>query len=198
MSVSGGSVTQTRWARVIRGTSAAVFATAAAAVSHGLAGGSAPSLFGVMAAFVLAAAVCTTLAGRTVSLPRMAIAVTLSQWLFHSLFAGLGSPQALSHQHATPFAVDEGMLLGSSTAAMWLGHAVAAVLTVLALAYGEAAFWGIAVTARLLVLRALAVVPVVIRTPRVVVATRTSPIPGFTVLLSPMRHRGPPAAAVAA
>ena len=86
-----------RWARVARGTVAAAFATFVAAFSHTLAGGATPAPFGLAVSLVISAMICTTLAGRTVSLLRLAASVAASQILFHSLFSGLGTPVGVVH-----------------------------------------------------------------------------------------------------
>lgn len=82
--------------RLVRGAAAATVATAVALVGHVLGGGITPGMLGVLLPWWLSVAVCTVLAGSRFSLPRMALAVTGSQALFHTLFlAGTpGSPSA--------------------------------------------------------------------------------------------------------
>jgi hypothetical protein len=180
-----------RWARVARGTAAALFATFVAAFSHALAGGVPPSGFGVAASFALSVMVCTLLTGRTLSTPRLAAAVGLSQLLFHGLFSALGTPVAVEHS-MTPMDAPAPHVHAGTT--MWLAHAVAALVTVVALRFGERAFWGTIGTARLLIARLRVVVVPALHIPRPVVAVQHRFVPrDLTLLLSSMRHRGPPA-----
>lgn len=179
----------TRAARAARGLVAAGFATFVAAVSHTAAGGLAPSAFGVLASFVLSAAACTLLAGRTLSLWRLAASVAISQALFHGLFSTLGTPVPVAHEHHA---------IGMAAAApvaytdMVLAHVAAGLLTLAALRYGERAFWGMAATARLLFARLRPVaIPVPASLPRVAPESRVH-VPASILLLSPRRHRGPP------
>ena len=72
-----------RLSRVARGGVAASVATWAALLSHVAAGGAMPGWLGVAVPLVLSVAVCTALAGRHLSLVRLAVAVTASQLLFH-------------------------------------------------------------------------------------------------------------------
>jgi len=181
-----------RWARVARGITAAAFATFVAAFSHSLAGGSAPSYFGVGASFVLSAAICTILAGRTLSIVRLAISIGVSQLLFHALFSGLGTPTPVHHD-MTAMVTDAAGPHLHAVPTMWAAHAIAAVITVVAFRFGEQAFWGVAGTARLLFARLVVAVVPTLHVPRPVVAgERRSEPRDLSLLLSPMRHRGPP------
>ncbi|MCU1440582.1 MAG: hypothetical protein JWP85_1579 [Rhodoglobus sp.] len=187
-----------RWARLARGFTAAGFATFVAAFSHAVAGGAAPSAFGILASFVLSASVCTILAGRTLSLVRLTASVAVSQALFHGLFSSVGTPVAVAHDMAAMGIAPP--VHEHSGGGMWLAHVIAALVTILAFRYAEAAFWGLANTARLALARLLALtfaVPVPLR-PTLAVPERTVLPADLAVLLSSMRHRGPPAACAAA
>lgn len=178
-----------RAARAARGWFAATFATLVAAFSHTVAGGVPPTLFGVFASLLLSGAACTLLAGRTLSLVRLAASVGVSQALFHGLFSTLGTPTVAEHGHG-------GVPLGAAATAphadMAMAHLAAALVTLVALRHGERTFWGIAGTARLLLARLIPVViPVLPSLPRVAPAPRMLPT-RTVLLLSPMRHRGPP------
>lgn len=182
-----------RWARVARGTIAAAVATFVAALSHTLGGDTAPSWFGVAASFVLSLAVCTALSGRTVSWWRLAASVAVSQVLFHALFSGAGAPEASSvHRHDASVLPMPAM--DAHDDRMILAHVVAGVITLLALRFGERAFWSTAECARLVVARVLRVTqPVavvagraILSVARAVVAPRRIHVP------STHRHRGPP------
>lgn len=162
----------TRWARFTRGLLAAVFSTLIAAVSHTLAGGSSPSSVSLALALAFAAIACLALTGKTLSLSRLAAAVMVSQGAFHALFSTIGTAHPLSmsagsgaHVHGA-----SALLVGTSTTApmhhtdgwMWVGHGIAAALTIVALRYGEAAFWRLAEVAVLSVRTAFARVPVAV------------------------------------
>jgi F0F1-type ATP synthase assembly protein I len=179
-----------RWARVARGATAASVATFVAAFSHWLSGGIAPSWFGVGVSLVISMMICTMLAGRTLSTARLAISIGVSQVLFHALFSGLGTPVALDHEMG---AMDAALPHLHAAPTMWLAHAVAALVTVVAFRFGERAFWGVAGTARLFLARLLVVVAPLLDVPRPVVAVQRRFIPrDLSLLLSSMRHRGPP------
>jgi len=202
----------TRWARFARGWIAAIVSLFVASCSHASAGGQLPATAGLTLCLAFSGAVCVLLAGKTLSLTRLTIAVSVSQLLYHGLFSLLAnapagtSPLAGVGMHHG----GESMMLrlGSATSAlppmtadarMWAGHAVGAVVTIAALSLGERAFWGLVRVARLSISRLLgASLPVDTPMPsrprhadRAVVAT-----PGALVF-SIHRHRGPPAFAAA-
>lgn len=187
----------TRGARVIRAFAAASVATFVAAFSHAIGGGTPPSVFGVAASLMLSLAVCTVLTGRTLSRVRLVVAVAISQVLFHALFSGLGTPVLTAHEHGMvqPTLADA----SGAHVRMWGAHVIAGVVTVVALAYGESAFWRVARTAVLLAARLVRVaVPVPVSAPQSP-APLTPPVPALaTRVLSSMTHRGPPTPLVAA
>ncbi len=186
-----------RWARVARGITAATVATFVAAFSHTLSGGAAPSWFGIAASFVISVMVCTVLTGRTASLWRLAISIGLSQFLFHSLFSGVGTPVITGHDMTT-MTMDASAYHSHATPTMWLAHGLAAAITVVAFRFGEQAFWGVTGTARLFLARLLVIVVPTLDVPRPVVAVEARFVPrDLALLLSSMRHRGPPAGALA-
>lgn len=177
---------QSRAVRAGRGTAAALFATLAASVSHTLAGGEAPSLFSLLVTFVIATMVCTLLAGRTISLTRLAIGIGLSQALFHGVFVSLGIPTPVGHEHTV-------LVLGDSPGTMWAAHAAAAVLTVIVTRYAETAFFSLGGVARLLLRRLVGcIIPVDLPARVAVVALERTPTV-FDIVLAATRHRGPPA-----
>lgn len=195
-----------RWARVARGGTAAAFATFVAALSHTLAGGAVPTPFGVGASLVLASTGCILLAGRSLSLWRLALSVALSQTLFHAVFSGLGAPVArpgsLEHHGASgltdaasdPAALDSAALHSAMPGAtMILAHLVAGLVTVLAFRYAESAFWGLATTFGLFLSRLLGIAAIghlaVGPAPRAVGRLFPHDREPF---LSSMRRRGPP------
>jgi hypothetical protein len=187
-----------RWARLARGFSAAGFATFVAAFSHTVAGGTTPSAYGILASLVLSAVVCTLLAGRTLSFVRLAVSVAVSQTLFHGLFSSVGTPVPVAHDMAAMAIAPP--LHEHSTGGMWLAHVAAGFITFVAFRYAEAAFWGLAGTARLFLARLARLAfaaPVPLRR-SVALPERTVLPADLAVLLSSMRHRGPPVARVAA
>ena len=192
-----GRPMHTRSARVARGTAAAFVATVVAALSHTLAGDTAPSLFGLSAAFVLAAAVCTLLAGRTLSTTRLTVAIVLSQSLFHLVFAGVGTPVPVPHVHGLPETIE--LLPHVHGDGMTLAHLGAALATALVLRFAEGAFWSIAAGVRTLVARVIRPVSSIPRPARVRVAVGTgdAAVALRRRLAAHLRHRGPPVVSAA-
>ena len=144
-----------RAARVVRGSAAASGATFVALLSHVAGGGAMPGWLGIAVPLILSVAVATLLAGRRLSLWRLALTVTLSQALFHVLFV-LGAPTqsavVAAHDHAAPLAlpVVEAVATPWTGATMWLMHGIAAVATTLLLHRGERAARRLWATALLL------------------------------------------------
>lgn len=135
---------RSRRTRLLRGTVAATIATFLALMSHVVAGGAVPGWVGMAVPWTLAVAVCTLLAGRTLSLWRVGAAVAASQVLFHTLFVlGDATPGVAgsTHHHGTlplplPLPVSTVAALTPDTT-MWLLHAAAAVITVAIVHRGE-------------------------------------------------------------
>jgi len=197
----------TRWARFARGWIVAAVSTFVAALSHTVGGGAVPGLLAVVVSLAFAGIVSIALSGRTLSTWRLTAAVLVSQLIFHGLFS-LGSAggtlvttdAASAHaNHAGSIAVSAlpaGTMSGTDHGLMMtLAHVVAAVVTVIALRFGERAFWGLFSTAAVAL---TALVKVIVLTPipnipRSIPALSTFlPPRDLLVLLSPMRHRGPP------
>jgi hypothetical protein len=212
----------TRWARFARGWIAAMVSLFVAACSHSLAGGTLPATVGLALCLAFSALVCVLLAGRTLSLARLSIGVTLSQLMFHGLFslladaplaaassAGAGMHHGvdglvLQFGSATSDAASmTGSLSASMTAEadlrMWAGHAIGAFVTIAALGYGERVFWGLLRLAHLCISRLFdAVLPVetAVSAPLSRNDHPAAVIPRALVF-SIHRHRGPPAVAIA-
>jgi len=197
----------TRWARFARGWIVAAVSTFVAALSHTVGGGAVPGLLAVVVSLAFAGIVSIALSGRTLSTWRLTAAVLVSQLIFHGLFS-LGSAggalvttdAASAHaNHAGGISVaglPAGTMSGTDHGLMMtLAHIVAAVVTVVALRFGERAFWGLFTTAAVAL---TALVKVIVLTPipnipRSIPALSTFlPPRDLLVLLSPMRHRGPP------
>ncbi|KRA24793.1 hypothetical protein ASD65_10430 [Microbacterium sp. Root61] len=141
---------QSRAPRVARGLVAASVATFIALLSHVASGGAMPGWLGVGVPWMLSAMVCTLLAGRRLSLPRLSVSVAASQLLFHTLFVlGTGGsvsagPAGEGHVHGfVPMAALPGPVETVTAmypdSVMWAGHGVAAIITVIALFRGERA-----------------------------------------------------------
>jgi hypothetical protein len=137
--------------------------------------------------------VCTALSGRALSWWRLAASVAVSQVLFHALFSGPGAPAVTSgHGHdasALPMPA-----MDAHDDRMILAHVIAGIITLLALRFGERAFWSVTDSARLVVARVLlAVAPVAAAPARVILpAVRTALAPRPIHVPSTHRHRGPP------
>lgn len=196
----------TRWARFARGWLAAAFATLVAAGSHTVAGGSSPSAISIVIALAFAGITCIALTGRGLSFIRLAASVILSQAAFHVLFSTIGaSPGATvvsggAHDHGSAM-----VLLTGDTAPMvhtdgwmWLGHSLAGAVTIVALRYGEAAFWRLREIALLFVRTVFVPVPVVAALPRLARKPRVALhyfVPRTCDFIrSSLGLRGPPAA----
>lgn len=143
--------------RLARGWIVGLVATTVAAVSHTLAGGYQPAVLSFGTALVFAGMLGTFVIGRRPSLPRLSIAVGLSQLAFHLLFSllGTGGAAAVSpspsmdgmagmSDMSAPVVPFSGVTTGHNHLAdpgMWIAHALAAALTILFLRRAELAVW---------------------------------------------------------
>ncbi len=137
-----GAMPRSRATRVARAAVASAIATFVALLSHVAAGGTMPGLLGVGVPWVLSLAVCTMLAGRSLSLLRLSIAVVVSQSLFHVLFVLGAAPEPSTaiptgHVHEVVLPAMLASTPAAMDAAMLLSHVAAAAVTVLALYRGE-------------------------------------------------------------
>ncbi len=133
--------------RLVRGAVAATLATFVALFAHVVAGGEMPALIGVLVPLLLSITVCTLLAGRRLSVVRLTASVGVAQLLFHTLFVlGSGSsPHSAASSHHLDPAVTASILDAESSsmhshgtgAGMWIGHGVAALVTVAVLYFAE-------------------------------------------------------------
>jgi len=203
----------TRWARFARGWIVAGFSTFVAALSHTLAGGAVPGLLAVVVSLAFAGIVSIALSGRTLSTWRLALAVLVSQVIFHGLFSfgGAGGQLAVAdapagHAHAAGQAVtlmpgEAGTMSAAGHGLLMpILHVLAAVVTVLALRFGERAFWSLFTTLKValgVLVRVIALTPVPGIPKAIVAVSAWLPPRDQLVLLSPMRHRGPPVRLVA-
>lgn len=193
-----------RGERTVRGAAIAGAATLTAAASHAVAGGEV-TLFSVVATSILALPLSTALAHRKLGLWRLTLAVTVAQFVYHWCFAGLGllSPdapgtlRAPAPLHAAHLAqmqafVPDLAAAGAADTAMWVGHALGALVTIALMHRGERAARALArLVGRALPFVRPAAVPV--RRPAHAVLPSLKlelPKPVFFATIS---HRGPPA-----
>jgi len=192
---------------LIRGWLTAGISVFVAALSHVAGGGSAPGQLGLLLALVFAGLGCVALAGKSLSRIRLGLSVALSQFAFHFLFglgAGLSGASMVSpaahHHEAVVLELASGPATPPmhSDSSMWMAHVVAALVTMVALRYGESAFWSLVELARTawvaILLPRISVVesppvnPVRVRT---AIANRLG-LRDLEVILSGRPHRGPP------
>ncbi len=218
-------MTSTRSARALRGALAAIVSTFVALLSHVAGGGEVPGLLGILVPLVLATAVCVPLAGRRLSVIRVSASVIASQVMFHALFV-LGSAGNASASSATggaghtghvghggqgasvaplliatpPGGISAGGIPAGAPAhahaTMWAAHALAAVVTILAVYQGERVVRRLRTLAVALV-RVLLPVVSAIPVPssaaaRTIVDTVSLPR-SLSVYPATRSHRGPPA-----
>lgn len=198
-----------RGARTARGAAGSLAATLFAAASHGIAGGTI-TWVAVAVTAILALPLCTALAGRIGSLWRLAVAVGAAQFLYHWIFAGVGvaeavgdatgAPAPLHAAHTTALAgfAPELAAAGSADAAMWVGHAVAAVLTIALLHRGERACLALARLVRRTLRRPLPRIVAVSRRPALRPLILRTPLRVRSQARSAISHRGPPLPAFSA
>ena len=190
-----------RHVRALRGAAAAWIATIVAGTAHTLAGGGAPSPAMLAAVGILASPFAVALIGRRLTAWRLGAAVLASQALFHVAFAVTAGadPSAAAGIHGHHLATLGGGGLGGvllPDAPMLAGHALAALVTTLALHSGERMLRALGRGIRSLLVRARALAPLP-TVPRFV-APRTQTItPAIRVVLSGLSRRGPPAVVAA-
>jgi hypothetical protein len=186
--------------RALRGVAASALAVFVAALFHVAGGGPEPGLLAIAVSVVLAAPASVLLAGRR-SLWRLTLSVALSQFAFHFLF-GLGQPsdvrftgaQAMAGMPGMRLHVSGGTAAGLGGAAMWAGHAAAALLTIAAIRHGERMCARMLELATRFLVRAWRLVSAPAAAGRHAPVRRGAPAalaPQF--LAGAVRHRGPPA-----
>lgn len=197
----------------MRGAAVAAFATLVASVAHTVGGGAPPGPLALALSLAFSVPLAMVVTGERMSLLRASAAALAAQAVLHLLYAlgagGAGAAPSVAphaaHAASTPIefavvAIDHGHAV-----AMPVAHVVAAALTVGMLGMFERAVAGVALASgavvrgvRLLasVLRGLPV-PTAPGLARPVVRREAPPSPGI-LLLSSLRHRGPPWAPSAA
>ena len=188
-----------RATRLARGWVVGVIATATAALSHALAGGATPSPLALAVGVVFGGMLGTFALSARPSLPRLAIAVGVSQLAFHIAFSTLGAATTAvtTHTHdmtqlvmtsPTPHA-------HSDSALMWLSHSVAGVVTLALLRGAERAAWRLLTEfARLVVrsFRTAASAPIPVPRSRAAFVTRAPARLTSRLLDRAVSRRGPP------
>lgn len=189
---------------VLRGFAASAVAIFVALAGHVTAGGAMPGPLGILVPWVLSFMVCVLLAGRRLSVIRLTLSVAASQFLFHVLFVlGTITPTAgaaAPHVHGGPLVLPDAAGLPAAVAAdggMWVGHVVAALLTVAALHRGERLLVGLRDLAQQSIrwVRRRTAVSVFSPRPRPVAVPRLradAVVLRGALLLSPLRGRAPP------
>jgi hypothetical protein len=120
-----------------------------ALAGHVSAGGAMPGPLGILVPWVLSFMVGVLLAGRRLSVIRLSISVAVSQFLFHTLFVlGTITPSGVAtpHVHGAPLVLPTAGAIPDAVVAdgtMWIGHVVAAALTIAALHRGERLLLGL-------------------------------------------------------
>lgn len=108
-----------------------------------------PGPLGILVPWMLSLMLCVLLAGRKLSVLRLSVSVIVSQLLFHVLFVlGLLTPSGVigGHQHGAPLVLPATTGLTEQVVAdgtMWIGHAFAALLTIVLLHRGERMLLGL-------------------------------------------------------
>ena len=194
-----------RWARVAQGAAIASFATFVAALSHTVGGGTPPGPLAVVLSMAFSTLLCLTVAGGRLTLTRTVVAVTVTQFALHALYSVQAAVPpapvgALRHHHGGVDLSSTASSPVSYDAPMLISHLVAVLVTVVAIRHGDRAL-----RAALRALR-VAVASVLPRIPQVAGRVLRRPQPPVTrtlranvrlIVLSSMRHRGPPVGSAA-
>ncbi|GAA1759393.1 hypothetical protein [Agromyces humatus] len=193
-----------RWARVAQGAAVAAFATFVAALSHTVGGGTPPGPLAVVLSMAFSTLLCLTVAGGRLTLTRTVIAVAATQFALHALYSVRTAtpttqptlaPGSMGHHHDT---VDWSSTASSPTAfeaPMLISHLVAVAVTVVAIRHGERALRATLGAIRVAVASVLPKVPELDGQwlPRLQPAVTRAPRASTRlIVLSAMRHRGPP------
>jgi hypothetical protein len=183
---------QSRASRAARGWVTGALATVAAAVSHGVADGGAPSALALGSALVFAGVLGTFLIGRRASLPRLVGIVAGSQLAFHLVFSYLTPGTATGGSHHGSAVLEPAVAHHGTDPGMWAAHALAMLVTLVFLRRAELALWSLLRDALATVIvdriPAIEAVPSV---PRVALSAAPRH-PVSSVVLSALRDRGPP------
>ena len=183
-----------RAVRAARGWVVGVFATALAALSHAVAGGGTPSPLALAVGVVFGGMLGTFALSARPSLPRLSIAVGVTQLVFHIVFSALDSAAPVTgHVHGAVVTVPAASHAHVDSPLMWLSHTVAAVVTLLLLRRAEQAIWRLLRGLVRLIAGPFRTPAIVSPAPRALPAALESPVRLFgRILLSGVSRRGPP------
>ncbi|MGH3691450.1 MAG: hypothetical protein ACRDT7_14965 [Microbacterium sp.] len=193
-----------RKAAVVRGFVSASLATFAALAGHMTGGGQMPGPLGIIVPWIFSVMVCVLLAGRKLSVIRLSMSVAISQFLFHSLFV-LGtiepSMQTRGHVHGAAMVLPNGAGIAETVVAdgaMWVGHLMAAIVTVAVVHRGERMLLALRAVAIQIVLWVRRRVEATLRAPELLDAGDPGASPRDRRLrasrvLATLRGRAPPA-----
>ncbi|TQO20528.1 hypothetical protein FB472_2163 [Rhodoglobus vestalii] len=193
-----------RGTQVLRSLFIAALSVLVAALAHVFGGGNAPSWVALALALAFATLVSIPLVGKRMSLPRVTIAVTIAQTFFHTVFAVIGNAGNVvasgTGHHDVAFTVATGAINHGAHGAvpMTVGHAIAGIVTIVALCQGIAALTAIVASARRQIRRVLVsrFAPVSIRrAPATLVFHWGAIAETLQSLRSVVSRRGPPIAA---
>jgi len=180
-----------RSARAARALTAAVVSTVVAAFSHVAGGGDAPGGATIALTLALASLVCVAFSSGGLSLWRLSVSVAVSQAMFHGMFTITGGAALrLGHEHSHAGAITS---LAGHSSDMWLAHALAALVTTVALARGEVMVRALLALADVRLAAAAPVTVPIVQRSRPVVARCEQATGVRSDALGPLRRRGPPA-----
>lgn len=181
---------------MLRGLGAGTVATLVAAASHSVAGGRMPGLLAITLALVFAVLVSIALTGRGLSAVRLAASVVISQLAFHVVFSTLGGAAEVVTTGHHQTVVAGTAMVSHASGGMRVAHAIAAIMTTLALVFGERTLHGLRRTGWML-LSALFTTPAL---PVVAIDRAPLPAPAQHIVARLVRDfhaalglRGPPA-----
>lgn len=165
-------------------------------------GGGLPPVLNVIVALTLALPVCVLLAGRRLSWTRLSVAVGLSQFVFHLLLSVplVPSGTMVSGHHGKPVQFNPVAIPTlpmdhlPMDPSMWVAHAIAAAVTVVALGRGELAVAAVAYVLGLSTLVALRSFCPLQPAPVLPLPAGVPMVPAGRELFSVVRRRGPPTA----
>ena len=197
----------------MRGAAVAAFATLVASLAHTVGGGAPPGPLALALSLAFSVPLAMVVTGERMSLLRASAAALAAQAVLHLLYAlgagGAGAAPSVAphaaHAASTPIEFAVVTIDHGHAVAMPVAHVAAAALTVAMLGMFERAVAGVALASGALV-RAVRLLASVLRglpvptAPGLVhpVVSREAPPSLGILLLSSLRHRGPPWAPSAA
>lgn len=99
-----------------------------------------PSAVGVTLALFFAVIVAIALTGRGMSLVRLAASIVIGQLAFHLVFSSIGGAgEVISVGHHGHTILSGADSVTHASGGMWAAHAIAALVTIIALRFGERA-----------------------------------------------------------